>query len=448
MKGDLTQGNIWKQLIYFAFPLLLGNIFQQLYNTVDSIVVGNAIGKSALAAVGASTPLINLLVSFFGGLALGATVLIAQAFGAKDDERVEKAVHTAIAFSLVAGILLTILGSILSAWILEMMGTPMNIMEGALVYLKIYFYGTLPLMVYNMGSGLLRAVGDSKRPLYILMFSSIINIVLDLVFVLVFHMGIAGVALATTIAQTISAVLTVCLLMISKESYRLNLFKIRFDGFSLIQMIRIGLPSGLQNAVVSFSNVVVQSNINLFGELAIAGCSSYTKIDGFAILPAMSMSMALTTFTGQNVGANRLDRVKEGLKVGMVLTTGIIVLVSILLMIFAPNILSVFNQDEMVIYYGTYMMRTVVPAYIFLAMTHAFAGVLRGMGKTTIPMIIMVFCWCFVRIAWLKLAMPIFNDIIVVFLGYSLTWILSFVISALYFKIIVGKDMNWREAKA
>ena len=273
MKGDLTQGNIWKQLIYFAFPLLLGNIFQQLYNTVDSIVVGNAIGKSALAAVGASTPLINLLVSFFGGLALGATVLIAQAFGAKDDERVEKAVHTAIAFSLVAGTLLTILGSILSAWILEMMGTPMNIMEGALVYLKIYFYGTLPLMVYNMGSGLLRAVGDSKRPLYILMFSSIINIVLDLVFVLVFHMGIAGVALATTIAQTISAVLTVCLLMISKESYRLNLFKIRFDGFSLIQMIRIGLPSGLQNAVVSFSNVVVQSNINLFGELAIAGCS-------------------------------------------------------------------------------------------------------------------------------------------------------------------------------
>lgn len=302
-KGLMTEGVIWKELLLFSIPLLLGNLFQQLYNAVDSIVVGNYIGPQALAAVGSSAPLINLLVSFFMGLSVGAGVIISRYFGARNHESLEIAIHTSLAFTFIAGIIMTIVGILLSPLILELMGTPEDVMVNSVLYLRIYFLGVVSVMLYNMGSGILRSVGDSKNPLYFLIISSVTNIGLDLLFVVVFKMGIAGVAWATLIAQTISMLLTMLLLIKSKREYKVILSKLKIHKHMLVEIVRLGLPSGLQNAIVSFSNVIVQTNINAFGSLAMAGCGSYTKIDGFVILPAMSFAMALTTFTGQNMGA-------------------------------------------------------------------------------------------------------------------------------------------------
>ena len=306
-RGLMTEGVIWKQLLLFALPLLLGNLFQQFYNTVDSIVVGNYIGANALASVGASTPIVNLMVGMFTGLGTGAGVVIAQFFGAKDHKGVHDGVHTTIALCLVSGLVMAVVGVALSPIILRLLDTPAEIMEGSVTYLQIYFMGVMALMIYNMGSGILRAVGDSRTPLYFLMVSSVVNILLDLLFVIKVQMGVAGVAWATLIAQAISACLVLIRLMTSTESYKLILKDIRFHKKVLLETIRIGLPGGIQNAVISFSNLIVQYNINSFGAAAVAGCSAYTKIDGFAILPVMSFSMAITTFTGQNIGAKNYD---------------------------------------------------------------------------------------------------------------------------------------------
>ena len=433
-KGLMTEGVIWKKLLIFSVPLLLGNLFQQLYNTADSIVVGNAIGNDALAAVGSSGPIVNLLVSFFMGLAVGGSVIISQYFGANDKENLSKAVHTSIAIALIGGVVMTFVGVLATPTILNLMGTPSDVMSDAVIYLQIYFAGILGLMIYNMGSGILRAVGDSKNPLYFLILSSCINIVLDILFVVYFHMGIAGAAWATTISQCTSAILVILLLRRSKAGYHLEFTKIKIDRECLNRIVRIGLPSAFQNAVVSFSNVIVQTNINSFGKLAMAGCSSYTKIDGFAILPVMSFSMAMTTFTGQNIGAKRYDRAKEGAKVGMLMSLFVTVIISCLLWLLAPQLIGIFNSNETVIYYGTYMMRSVVPGYIFLSISHALSGVLRGAGKTFVPMVVMILSWCLLRMVWIYLMMPIFNDIYVVFSGYLITWFTSAMILLWYYR--------------
>ena len=405
----MTEGVIWKEILLFSIPLLLGNLFQQLYNAVDSVVVGNYIGAQALAAVGSSAPVINLLVSFFMGLAVGAGVIISRYFGARKKEELHIAVHTSLALTFA-------------------------VMESSVLYLRIYFLGILSVMVYNMGSGILRAVGDSRNPLYFLIVSSVTNIILDMLFVIVFHMGIAGVGWATLIAQTISAVLTMLLLMRTKEEYQVKLKHIRFHKHMLYEIVRLGLPSGLQNAIVSFSNVIVQSNINAFGSLAMAGCGSYTKIDGFAILPVMSYSMALTTFTGQNMGAKKYDRVKQGAKTGILMSVITIVCISALLLMLGPNVLAIFSSDPTVINYGLYMMHVLAPGYIFLAISHAFNGIIRGAGITTVPMIVMVTCWCGLRMAWILTSVPLFHDIGVVFMGWPLTWIASALWLFLYYR--------------
>lgn len=430
----MIEGTIWKQLLLFSLPLLLGNLFQQLYNTVDSIIVGNYVGSEALAAVNSSNPIINLLVSFFMGISVGAGVVISRYYGSRNQEGLEKAVHTTLAFAFAAGVLMSFVGIVLAPLILSAVGTPASVMDNSILYLRIYFAGILGVMLYNMGSGILRAVGDSKNPLYFLMISSIINILLDLLFVVIFHMGIAGVAWATLIAQAISALLTFLLLVKTKMEYRVYPSRIRFDLIILKDIIRIGLPSGIQNAIVSFSNVIVQSNINSFGAMAMAGCGSYSKIDGFAILPVMSFSMALTTFVGQNMGAQRYDRVKQGAKIGMTMSCCITFTLGLLLFIFAPQILQIFSHEAEVIRYGTLMMRTVVPGYLFLAVSHALAGVIRGAGLTKIPMIVMVCCWCFLRMAWIFIAMPIFSDIQVVFWGYPITWFASAICIYTYYR--------------
>ena len=424
-RGLMTEGVIWKEILLFSIPLLLGNLFQQLYNAVNSVVVGNYIGAQALAAVGSSAPVINLLVSFFMGLAVGAGVIISRYFGARKKEELHIAVHTSLALTFAAGLVMTLIGVLISPYVLQWVGTPSDVMESSVLYLRIYFLGILSVMVYNMGSGILRAVGDSRNPLYFLIVSSVTNIILDMLFVIVFHMGIAGVGWATLIAQTISAVLTMLLLMRTKEEYQVKLKHIRFHKHMLYEIVRLGLPSGLQNAIVSFSNVIVQSNINAFGSLAMAGCGSYTKIDGFAILPVMSYSMALTTFTGQNMGAKKYDRVKQGAKTGILMSVITIVCISALLLMLGPNVLAIFSSDPTVINYGLYMMHVLAPGYIFLAISHAFNGIIRGAGITTVPMIVMVTCWCGLRMAWILTSVPLFHDIGVVFMGWPLTWIAS-----------------------
>ena len=430
----MTEGVIWKEILLFSIPLLLGNLFQQLYNAVDSVVVGNYIGAQALASVGSSAPVINLLVSFFMGLAVGAGVIISRYFGARKKEELHIAVHTSLALTFTAGLVMTLIGVLISPYVLQWVGTPSDVMESSVLYLRIYFLGILSVMVYNMGSGILRAVGDSRNPLYFLIVSSVTNIILDMLFVIVFHMGIAGVGWATLIAQTISAVLTMLLLMRTKEEYQVKLKHIRFHKHMLYEIVRLGLPSGLQNAIVSFSNVIVQSNINAFGSLAMAGCGSYTKIDGFAILPVMSYSMALTTFTGQNMGAKKYDRVKQGAKTGILMSVITIVCISALLLILGPNVLAIFSSDPTVINYGLYMMHVLAPGYIFLAISHAFNGIIRGAGITTVPMIVMVTCWCGLRMAWILTSVPLFHDIGVVFMGWPLTWIASALWLFLYYR--------------
>ena len=430
----MTEGVIWKEILLFSIQLLLGNLFQQLYNAVDSVVVGNYIGAQALAAVGSSAPVINLLVSFFMGLAVGAGVIISRYFGARKKEELHIAVHTSLALTFAAGLVMTLIGVLISPYVLQWVGTPSDVMESSVLYLRIYFLGILSVMVYNMGSGILRAVGDSRNPLYFLIVSSVTNIILDMLFVIVFHMGIAGVGWATLIAQTISAVLTMLLLMRTKEEYQVKLKHIRFHKHMLYEIVRLGLPSGLQNAIVSFSNVIVQSNINAFGSLAMAGCGSYTKIDGFAILPVMSYSMALTTFTGQNMGAKKYDRGKQGAKTGILMSVITIVCISALLLILGPNVLAIFSSDPTVINYGLYMMHVLAPGYIFLAISHAFNGIIRGAGITTVPMIVMVTCWCGLRMAWILTSVPLFHDIGVVFMGWPLTWIASALWLYLYYR--------------
>ena len=430
----MTEGVIWKEILLFSIPLLLGNLFQQLYNAVDSVVVGNYIGAQALAAVGSSAPVINLLVSFFMGLAVGAGVIISRYFGARKKEELHIAVHTSLALTFAAGLVMTLIGVLISPYVLQWVGTPSDVMESSVLYLRIYFLGILSVMVYNMGSGILRAVGDSRNPLYFLIVSSVTNIILDMLFVIVFHMGIAGVGWATLIAQTISAVLTMLLLMRTKEEYQVKLKHIRFHKHMLYEIVRLGLPSGMQNAIVSFSNVIVQSNINAFGSLAMAGCGSYTKIDGFAILPVMSYSMALTTFTGQNMGAKKYDRVKQGAKTGILMSVITIVCISALLLMLGPNVLAIFSSDPTVINYGLYMMHVLAPGYIFLAISHAFNGIIRGAGITTVPMIVMVTCWCGLRMAWILTSVPLFHDIGVVFMGWRLTWIASALWLFLYYR--------------
>ena len=433
-RGLMTEGVIWKEILLFSIPLLLGNLFQQLYNAVDSVVVGNYIGAQALAAVGSSAPVINLLVSFFMGLAVGAGVIISRYFGARKKEELHIAVHTSLALTFAAGLVMTLIGVLISPYVLQWVGTPTDVMQSSVLYLRIYFLGILSVMVYNMGSGILRAVGDSRNPLYFLIVSSVTNIILDMLFVIVFHMGIAGVGWATLIAQTISAVLTMLLLMRTKEEYQVKLKHIRFHKHMLYEIVRLGLPSGLQNAIVSFSNVIVQSNINAFGSLAMAGCGSYTKIDGFAILPVMSYSMALTTFTGQNMGAKKYDRVKQGAKTGILMSVITIVCISALLLMLGPNVLAIFSSDPTVINYGLYMMHVLAPGYIFLAISHAFNGIIRGAGITTVPMIVMVTCWCGLRMAWILTSVPLFHDIGVVFMGWPLTWIASALWLFLYYR--------------
>ena len=393
-RGLMTSGVIWKELLLFSIPLLLGNLFQLLYNTVDSIVVGNFVGHQALAAVGASTPLINMLIGFFMGVAAGAGVLVSRFFGARKLKELHIAVHTFVAFTFLFGVLMMVAGITLTPLFLQWMGTPADIMDMAVLYLRIYFLGIIPTMLYNSGAGILQAVGDSRRPLCFLTIASVLNIILDLVFVIQLNMGVAGVAWATLIAQTVSCILVAVTLLRSKESYQIIPKKIRIDKPMLMQIVRLGIPSGLQQMIVSFSNVLVMSYVNRFGSAAIAGFSSANKFDNFLGLPVNSFMLAITTFVGQNMGAKQIERVKKGINTCMFMGIGIVIAIGIPAYLFSDLCIRMFSQEADVIYYGSWMMRTLVPFYSILNIAQVLTGAVRGTGNTTVPMLINVFYYC------------------------------------------------------
>lgn len=428
----MTEGSIWKKILFFSIPLILGNLFQQLYNTVDSIIVGNYIGSEALAAVGSSGSIITLLIGFCIGASAGAGVVIAQFYGARDKEGVRKAVHTTIAIAIAAGAILTIVGIVTTPLLLKAMGTPKEVFDQASIYLKVYFGGILFSVVYNMSAGILNAVGNSKRSLVYLMIAATSNIFLDLLFVVVFKMGIVGAAIATDISQLLSCIFIILFLVRSEDVYRVKLKDIRCYDNLLGKILKIGLPTGVQNIVISLSNVIVQSSVNSFGAVAMAGFAAYIKVDGFNILPVLSFSMAATTFVGQNVGAGRLDRVKKGMYVSVAMGIIYTVCTGILLLAFAPQVIGVFTQNGKVVEYGVYIMRFFCPFYWMLGILHILAGTIRGTGKTMQAMVVFLFSLCIFRVLWIWGAMSVSHKIGGVMLGYPLSWLVGLVMILLY----------------
>lgn len=429
----LTEGSIWKKIILFAIPVFWGNVFQQLYTIVDSLIVGNFIGNDALAAVSSSGNLIFLMVGFFNGIAMGAGVVISKYFGAKDYKKLQLAIHTDIAFGLVASVILTILGIIFTPQILKWMGTPESVLPNSILFFRIYFVGVTAVVMYNIAVGILQAIGDSRHPLYYLIVASIVNVALDLFFVGVLKLGVGSAALATVISQTISAILCFYRLMHYDTVYRV-LRKIRFNGPMFKQIIQLGLPSGVQNSIIGFANVIVQSNINAFGVNAMAGCGAYSKIEGFAFLPITCFSMALTTFVGQNLGAGKFDRVKKGAKFGIACSVTMAEIVGIIIWIGAPIFIRLFNDDPTVIAFGTKQSRTEALFYCLLAFSHCIAGIMRGAGKAIVPMITMLITWCLIRITYITVAVHLVPKIGVIFWAYPLTWSLSSIIFLIYYK--------------
>ncbi|MEQ2456364.1 MATE family efflux transporter [Flavonifractor hominis] len=424
-QNRLTEGSVPRKMLLFALPIFLSNLFQQLYNAVDSLIVGNFIGSSALAAVGSSGSLILLLIGFINGVSLGAGVLIARFFGAGDEKNLERAVHTTVALGLVSGVVLTVVGVLLTPQILRWIGTPADVIENSILYFRVYFLGSSAVVLYNMGASILQSVGDSRSPMKYLIFSSVVNVVLDLLFVAVFHWGIASAALATIISQAVSAFLAFRKLTLTRHSYRVCWRRVRFDGDMFRQVITLGVPSGVQSSVISLANVIVQANINAFGSSAMAGCGAYSKVEGFAFLPVTCFALALSTFVSQNIGAKRYDRVREGMRFGLLCSPLLAEGIGLIIFALAPVLISAFNSEPEVLAFGVADARTVALFYCLLAFSHCCAGILRGMGRPIVPMTIMLSVWCVLRITYITITVRLIPDIHVVYWAYPITWSIS-----------------------
>lgn len=422
---DMTTGSILQRLITFAIPVFLGNLFQQLYNTADSLIVGNFLGKEALAAVSSSGSLIFMLVGFFGGISVGAGVVISRYFGAKNDDQLKRAVHTAVAFGLAAGVILTAIGVPLTQKMLEWMGTEPDVLPKSTLYFKIYFSGVIASVMYNIAVGILQAVGDSFHPLLYLIVSSCVNIVLDLLFVGVFGFGVGSAALATIISQFISAVLAFARLIRVKSPVQVHVRQIRFHKGMLGEIIRMGIPTGIQNSIIGFANVIVQSHINDFGADGMAGCGAYFKIEGFAFLPITCFAMALTTFISQNLGAKQYDRAKQGAKLGVLCSISLAEVIGVLIFTLSPILVKAFNRDPDVVSFGVRQAHTEALFYCFLAFSHCIAGIMRGAGKAVVPMFVMMICWCAIRVTYISLITGFTDNPVAVFWAYPITWSLS-----------------------
>ena len=443
---DMTEGSIVKQVILFALPLMLGNIFQMLYNTVDSIVVGNFVGKQALAAVGSTTMIVNMMVFFFNGFSTGAGVIIANLFGARNMEKLHKAVETTMAATFLLSALFTVAGVAAVKPMLRFMATPEDVFGEATVYLQIYIGGISGLLVYNMGSGILRAVGDTMRPLFFLVLTSVVNIVLDLVFVVGLHSGIEGVAWATIISQFISAVLTLLLLTRSEDIYRLTWIDLKIDRGILGEIFAVGLPAGIQSIITAFSNVFVQSYINFFGSSCMAGWSCYNKLDQFVMLPMQSMAMAATTFVSQNIGAGRERRADKGTVITVSMSVGVTAVIVALLCLFAAPAVRMFSPDESVIEYGVLFIRANCFFLLFNCVNHVLAGALRGRGDSKGPMIIMLLAFVGIRQVYLYVVTHfVANTPFLVGFGYPVGWMACCVIEVSYYFLKWGRKKPKRQ---
>ncbi len=431
---DLTTGSIKKVLLSFAAPLFLSQLFQQLYNSADALIVGNFLGKEALAAVSSSGPLIHLFIGFFNGAATGAGVVISRYFGAQDRERVRKAIHTNVLFSLVCGLFLSLVGVLLTPHILRWMGTDPDVLPLSESYFRWYFAGAAAIVMYNVLKGVMTALGDSRRPLYYLIFSSVLNVLLDLLFVGALHGGVAAAALATTLSQGISALLCLVHLLQKDQIYTLKAKELKIDSAILREILRIGLPTGVQMSVISIANVLVQRNINSFGADAMAACGSYAKVEGFVFMPITCFSLALTTFISQNLGAGRLDRVKAGSRFGLLASVLAAESIGVAVFLLGPRLIGLFNSDPAVLAIGQKQCTIESLFFCMLAFSHTVAGICRGAGRAAVPMLVMLGVWCVLRIAYITIAMSLCHDIRLLFWAYPITWTISAAIFFLYYK--------------
>lgn len=432
--NGITEGVIWKQLLIFFFPIMLGTFFQQLYNTVDAVVVGQFVGKEALAAVGGATgTLINLLVGFFVGLSSGATVIISQFYGAYRPAETSEAVHTAMALGLAGGVVFMAIGLLVSPLALTLMGTPADVFDHALSYIRIYFLGMIFNLVYNMGAGVLRAVGDSKRPLYFLIFSTLLNVALDFLFVVGLRLGVNGAAIATILCQAVSAGLVVFTLMRSDDVYRVRLREIRFSLPILRDIVRIGLPAGLQSVIYNISNLIVQTTINGFGTDVIAAWTANGKIDGIFWMIMGAFGTATTTFSGQNFGAQKYDRIRRCVRVCTLMALIAAALVSAVVLLFGPYIYRIFTSDDAVVAEGQRIIHALAPFYFTYVCVEVISGTVRGTGDSFRPMIITCFGVCVGRILWLLFVVPRFHTIEMLAWSYPISWALTTVLFIVYY---------------
>lgn len=430
---DMTQGNIYSQMTSFALPILLSQVFQQLYNTADSLIVGRFLGTEALAAVSSSGTLIFLLVSFFNGTAMGAGVVISRYFGERNENNVSRAIHTNIAFGLVSGILLTVVGVALTPTFLVWMKTDPDVLPEAIEYFRYYFFGATALVMYNICRGIMNALGDSKRPLWYLIFSSVLNVILDVLFVGVFRWGVWSAALATVISQVASVVLCMAYLFKKGNIFTVEIKKLRFHKDMLYEIIKYGMPSGIQNSVIAFANVIVQTQINSFGKFATAAYGTHAKIEGFAFLPMTSFNMATSTFISQNLGAKQYDRARKGARFGILAGTILAEMIGIAIYFTAPYLIGMFDSNPEVIRLGVQQARTVSLFFCLLAFSHAVAAVCRGAGKAFVPMFVMLSIWCGIRILYIQLIMTFVGEIQYIYWAYPITWGLSSIVYFIYY---------------
>ena len=430
---DMTQGSIIRQLISFAFPLLVGNLFQQLYNTVDTWVVGNFVGDNAFAAVGSMGPIVNLFIGFFLGFSAGAGALISQNFGAKNEDAIEKLVHTAMVMTLVMGLIFTATGHLLTPLLLDFAKIPDAVKPEARTYLSIYFTGIMGLVFYNMGAAILRAVGDSKRPFYFLVVCAVMNTVLDLLFVIVFGMKVEGVALATIISQAVSAVLIIITLIRTDSCVKLRFRKLKINWHLLGRIFELGIPSALQVSITSFSNIFVQSYINFFGPSCMSGYTAYSKIDMLLFLPAQSVSLATTTFVGQNLGCGQVKRARQGVTQSILLSVGVTAALMVPVLLFSGDVVRFFIPEAESIRYGTMFLQYISPFYILTCFNQVYASALRGAGNTRAPMIIMVSSYVVLRQIYLAIMAVVWNEILPISMCYPLGWLVCCIIYMFYY---------------
>lgn len=434
LSNGITDGVIWKQLMLFFFPILLGTFFQQMYNTADAIIVGKFCGKEALAAVGGTTGvLVNLLVGFFVGVSSGATVIISQYFGARRMKDVSRAIHTTVALALASGALLTVVGVLFSKQMLVLIGTPEDVLDYAVSYLRVYFFGMIPQLIYNIGSGILRAMGDSRRPMIFLICAAVTNIVLDVVLVLGANMGVVGAGIATVISQVISAVLIIITLRNANEAYRLKARSIRFHGDMLAQIVKIGLPAGLQSVMYSVSNIIIQASVNGFGTDVVAAWTAYGKIDGLNWMIVNAFGVAITTFAGQNFGAGQYDRLKKSVRTCLMISAMSVISLSVFVLTAGKLMLGLFADDPVVIETGYRIIRLIAPTYVTYIFIEILSGAMRGAGDTFVPTMMTLTGICLIRLFWVLGVVPKHHDLGVLMVSYPMTWIITGVMFIVYY---------------